>query len=597
MIRIYSIIAFFLHLCVVLFAILISRRTGGRKSYEKPSADVSVDDIDGSRRRTLYRFLVAALFLAGIVLRFYKLGLIPYGLNNDEASIGYDAWALATYGVDRNGYPWPVYPITWGSGGGGPMVVYLAVLTEKLFGHSVFSLRLPSAILGVLTLPLFYYLLKKALGAPAALAGLVLMAFNPWHLLMSRFALDCNTFAFWLAAALVMFLTGVKTRKTAYYLCSSVLFAVCLYVYGSATIVIPVFLLLIALYALKHGDLTLRQLILSIGVFLIILLPLIVFYTINFLDLPAIINTRFSVPRFVTSRSVFYPLDESLPRHMGESLLYILRFLTTGPLDTEVSCNQVPGYGVFYRFTFLLTGIGLFLSVRHMLNGLPVRGKKSENICQRTEDILLNGNLILFLCIVLFSLFLRLEISRMTLLLVPVLVFQAISLRFLLEYADKVGYALVLLSFCLGAVLFSRDYYGTRYQAASEESFMAGYGDAILYAEGLYNNAFSSTNSSEKHPVIYSTYRHVAAPFAVALYYSQTPVQDFIETAVYRKDNGEARIAIAFTHFVFGLPEGVQKEQFENDILIIHEEELSSFKESAYTMTRFGKFLVCIRNR
>lgn len=584
MIRVYSILAFFLQLCVLFFAMLVAHRTGHEP--ERPG-DSSAGATDTIRLKRLYRLLVAALFLIGIALRFYKLGLVPYGLNNDEASIGYDAWALATYGIDRNGYPWPVYPITWGSGGGGPMVVYLAVLSEKLIGHSVFSLRLPSAVLGVLTLPLFYLLLKKAFGTPAALAGLVLLVFNPWHLLMSRFTLDCNTFAFWLTAALALFLAGVKTRRTVFYLCSSALFAICLYVYGSATIVIPVFLLLTALHALRCGDLTLRQLVLAIAVFLLVLSPLIVFYAINFLDLPAIVTPYVSVPRFITSRNVFYPLDASLPGRMKESLLFIIRFLTTGPLDTEVACNQVPGYGVFYRFTFLLTGAGLLLSLRHVLQGLRDRNAEAAAAKDsRAQDLLLTGNLILFLCAAVFSLFLRLEISRMTLFLVPVLIFQAVALRFLLAYAGRTGYAMVLLSICLGALLFSRNYFGVRYEAAAEESFMSGYGDAVLYAE---------ENRGDR--MIYSTYNHVAAPFAVALYYTQTPVRDFMDSAVYRKDDAEARIAVAFTHFVFGLPADYNNPDSADAVFILHEEDLSAFQKTDYRLTEFGRFYVATPER
>lgn len=545
------------------------------------------------KKERLLQWLPILLILTGAVLRFYRLGLIPYGLNNDEASIGYDAWALATYGIDRNGYPWPVYPITWGSGGGGPMVVYLAVLTEKLIGHSILSLRLPSAILGAMTLPLFYLLLKKAFGNPAALAGLILLIFNPWHFLMSRFALDCNTFAFWLVLALLLFLIGAQTGKTIYYLLSAALFALCLYVYGSATIVIPVFLLLIAGLAVKRRLLTVRQLLSAIIVFLLILSPLIVFYMINFLDLPAIVTGRFSIPRFVTSRIVFYTFDASLPRHMGESLLYMLRFLTTGPLDTEVTCNQAPGYGVFYRYTFPLTFLGIIVSV------LSLRGKLHRRQAAYggpVSGLLLAGNLILFTCSIVFSLFLRLEISRMTLFLVPVLIFQAIALQFLFDYIGRAAYILILIVFCVGAAFFLRNYFGGRYRAASAENFMAGYGDAVLYAESLREtHAGNALPSDATSPIIYSTYSHVAAPFAVVLYYTETPVDDFMDTVVYRDEVSEARIAVAFTHYVFGLPEDIADNRYADDILILHKEDLNRLPAENYEATFFRDYAVAVR--
>ncbi|MBR5115792.1 MAG: hypothetical protein IK096_01885, partial [Lachnospiraceae bacterium] len=98
---------------------------------------------------------MALLFITGAALRFVRLGAIPAGLNQDEASIGYDAWTLLHYGVDRNGYRLPVYPITWGSGGGSPLMIYLAVLSTALFGRNVASLRFFPAFLGSLTIALF----------------------------------------------------------------------------------------------------------------------------------------------------------------------------------------------------------------------------------------------------------------------------------------------------------------------------------------------------------------------------------------------------------------------------------------------------------
>ncbi|MBP3736914.1 MAG: hypothetical protein J6I56_07835, partial [Lachnospiraceae bacterium] len=79
--------------------------------------------LDGTDRNTLREKLIPlipvalfALIAVGAFLRLYLLSVIPLGLNQDEASLGYEAYVLATYGTDRYGYPYPVYPVTWGSG-------------------------------------------------------------------------------------------------------------------------------------------------------------------------------------------------------------------------------------------------------------------------------------------------------------------------------------------------------------------------------------------------------------------------------------------------------------------------------------------------
>ena len=43
-------------------------------------------------------FIFILIMVVASVLRLYKLGDVPYGLQQDEASIGYDAYTLATYG-------------------------------------------------------------------------------------------------------------------------------------------------------------------------------------------------------------------------------------------------------------------------------------------------------------------------------------------------------------------------------------------------------------------------------------------------------------------------------------------------------------------
>ena len=205
MIRYFNIFALLLYAAgAVLCAAFLMRRGNSGNTAEQPAGmkgpsaagkPAGTEQPSETKQPAGARVLISALLiiLAGAFLRFYALGKIPYGLNQDEASIGYDAWTLATSGIDRNGYSWPVYPITWGSGGGSPLMVYLAVLTTKLFGATVFSLRLTPAVAGVLTLVLFFFVVRMLLGDAAAFAGTAFLAVCPWHIILSRWALDSNT--------------------------------------------------------------------------------------------------------------------------------------------------------------------------------------------------------------------------------------------------------------------------------------------------------------------------------------------------------------------------------------------------------------------
>ena len=117
-------------------------------------------------------YILPLIVIGGALLRLVLIGRIPYGLNQDEASIGYDAWSLLHYGIDRNGYPWPIYPITWGSGGGSPLMIYLTLLSTRLLGRSILSLRIIPAILGAVTplIAAFVMLAKSGAGRNSAQA-------------------------------------------------------------------------------------------------------------------------------------------------------------------------------------------------------------------------------------------------------------------------------------------------------------------------------------------------------------------------------------------------------------------------------------------
>ena len=141
-----------------------------KRHFEKRTNHLlsSVNGGSASLSPKLYLTGIILFTLLGFFLRFYKLGLYPYGLQQDEASIGYDAFCLANYGIDRNGYPNPIYPITWGSGGGSPMLIWMNTLTTRLFGVHPFSIRIIPAVFGALTLCLFIFYLSRLCGIRAA---------------------------------------------------------------------------------------------------------------------------------------------------------------------------------------------------------------------------------------------------------------------------------------------------------------------------------------------------------------------------------------------------------------------------------------------
>ena len=92
--------------------------------------------------------------------RLILIGQVPYGLNQDEASAGYEAWSILNYGIDRHGISYPVHLIAWGSG---QNIAYswFCMPFIALFGLSEFTVRLPMALIGCVSVVLFYFFLDN----------------------------------------------------------------------------------------------------------------------------------------------------------------------------------------------------------------------------------------------------------------------------------------------------------------------------------------------------------------------------------------------------------------------------------------------------
>lgn len=148
-------------------------------------------------------FLILSLFL-----RFWHFGTIPLGLSRDEASHGYTAWSLLKTGKDEYGVSFPLSIKAFGDWRL-PAYDYLTIPFVAIFGPSDWSVRLPSALAGLITLVALYFLaLKLFLNAPVALISLATL---PWHLHFSRHAHEGNLGLTWLTLAILFFLFASKS--------------------------------------------------------------------------------------------------------------------------------------------------------------------------------------------------------------------------------------------------------------------------------------------------------------------------------------------------------------------------------------------------
>ena len=144
-----------------------------------------------------------------------------------------DAKALADYGTDHYGMSLPVHLTAWGYGQMSALLSYLMVPFIKLMGLNAVSARLPQLIISLLGLAALYLFSRDAFGKKAALVVFAFGSIAPWHILQSRWALDCNLYPHFFLFGVYFLNRSLEARRRKPLLCISMaMFGLCMYCYG-----------------------------------------------------------------------------------------------------------------------------------------------------------------------------------------------------------------------------------------------------------------------------------------------------------------------------------------------------------------------------
>jgi 4-amino-4-deoxy-L-arabinose transferase-like glycosyltransferase len=130
--------------------------------------------------------LLVAILLLAAGLRIPWLTTAPPGLNQDEAVNAWNAWCLIKTGHDQAGDAWPVFYYRALGGNSTTLYLWATLPFEALGGMSIFTTRLPSAVLGILTILLFYWVVARLFSRATGLVAAALLTLSPWHIELSR---------------------------------------------------------------------------------------------------------------------------------------------------------------------------------------------------------------------------------------------------------------------------------------------------------------------------------------------------------------------------------------------------------------------------
>lgn len=173
--------------------------------------------------------VVLGITLGGGLARVYALESYPSGVDGDEASFGLIARAI----IEGHG------PHPFGAAflGDPALYSYLLVPSLEAFGQTVAALRLPSAIVGTLTVPAFFLLLRGLFGARPALVGTALLAGSAVHVTFSRLAINVAEVPLLTCIALLALWKGQMTRLAVWWLAAGVAGGFSMYFHFAARLI------------------------------------------------------------------------------------------------------------------------------------------------------------------------------------------------------------------------------------------------------------------------------------------------------------------------------------------------------------------------
>ncbi|OGH20482.1 MAG: hypothetical protein A3D74_02825 [Candidatus Levybacteria bacterium RIFCSPHIGHO2_02_FULL_37_13] len=254
-------------------------------------------------KKTVFIFL-AIIIIAGF-LRFYRITEIPPGINRDEGSIGYTAYSLLKTGMDEYGR---VFPVSFESFGDWklPFYIYTVVPFVSLFGLSELAVRFPSALFGIATVGLSYFLIMELLKSrKIAIITSFLIAISPWHLHLSRVESESNAAVFFVVLGVLLFLKSIN--KTSWLIIPSLIcFALTYFTYAGNHVFTT--LLVIGIAFIYRSGIQINKW-LVIGAIIFILLSGFIFYNtlfeasktklsgIGIFGDPSVVHAKIEIPR------------------------------------------------------------------------------------------------------------------------------------------------------------------------------------------------------------------------------------------------------------------------------------------------------------
>lgn len=320
--------------------------------------------------------ILCLIVLIGIFFRFYHLSSNPPGLYWDETVFGYDAYSVFKTGRDHHGRFLPIFFESFGDWKL-PVYHYLLVPSIAVLGLNEFAVRLPSALFGVLTIPLVFLIIFKLTGNKnLSLLCAFFIAISPWNIQFSRGGFESTPGLFFLLSGLYLFLLSQQKYKPLLLLSSLFLFALSMYTYHAYRVFTP--LLIITLFWLYKKQIlgNFKKKLAPIFIFFVLLVPLISFTFTSRGQSRAISQSAFKKTEFEQAKLDYDQKSKKPLRFLSSHIFnntttYYSYVAVKGYLDNfspvflffrgdQIGRHSQVDMGQLYSFQIILIVIGLF---------------------------------------------------------------------------------------------------------------------------------------------------------------------------------------------------------------------------------------------
>ena len=493
------------------------------------------------------------IFMVGSFVRLFAIGEFPNALNVDEASSGYDAFSLMKWGIDRGGNSYPVYLYAWGSGQS-VLYSYLMIPIIAITGLTEYGIRLPMAITGVVSLYVFYYLIKNIFdNKKYGIIATAFFAICPWHIMKSRWGMECNIFPDLILLASLLLILGLKKKNTLLQVLAFIVLAISSYSYGTSYLFLPVFVLGTLGYLIYKKELTIKKSIIYLLTMFVICIPIIIYIFINTFGLEQITIGKVTIPKLLVNRydEVSTVFSGNIFENCVNNLLETLKILILQ--NDKLEWNAIPQYGLFYLISIVFFIIGMCACIK----------KYKENNFNQIMNIWMIAAIVL-------CAFCEANINRINIIMIPCIYYIAVGLFEFLTKHEQLTICLVVI-YAVLFVEFMYSYVNKDYN--NYYTFTSGVEDVVDYCKTLdVDNIYCKYSFKE--------------PFIYFMFYGQEDVNEYLNTVEYFEEGRTFENIRSFGKYKFYLPQKIEK----NSVIIVPKNTEIKYNEESVQKVTINQF-------